>query len=165
MVALLGRLLGIVQDSVISGGTYAQFDKPVLAFLPHAQRLKRLSLLPKSGAKFYRLDGARKKLYSEDFRDNEKKAIIGAFNQAVQQARLKAKRRWGDLIEDRDSRITFSARAQGIADGKAKMGSRFREPQERSKASCACLETKAASRRLVDGDSLDAGGIGARFRS
>ena len=47
-------------------------------------RLKRLSLLPTCGTKFYRFDGTWKKLYSEDFTVDEKKKIIGALNSAVQ---------------------------------------------------------------------------------
>jgi len=81
----------------------------MLAFLPHDQRLKGLSLLPTCGTKFYRFDGAWKKLYSEDFSAAEKQTMIGALNRAVDQARFRAEKHWGDLIEDRDSRITFSA--------------------------------------------------------
>ena len=112
MATLLGRLLGIVDVAIISGGAWGQFEKQVLAFLPHDERLKRLSLLPTCGTKFYRFDGAWKKLYSEDFSVDEKKKIIGALNQAVRQAGFKAEKHWGDLIEDRDSQITFSALGQ-----------------------------------------------------
>ena len=109
---LSGRLLGIVDVAIISGGAWGQFEKQVLAFLPHDERLKRLSLLPTCGTKFYRFDGAWKKLYSEDFSVDEKKTIIDALNQAVRQAGFKAEKHWGDLIEDRDSQITFSALGQ-----------------------------------------------------
>ena len=112
MATLLGRLLGIVDVAIISGGAWGQFEKQVLAFLPHDERLKRLSLLPTCGTKFYRFDGAWKKLYSEDFSVDEKKKIIDALNQAVRQAGFKAEKHWGDLIEDRDSQITFSALGQ-----------------------------------------------------
>ena len=50
MVGLLGRLLGIVEFAIISGGAWAQFEEQVLAFLPHHQRLQSLSLLPPRGA-------------------------------------------------------------------------------------------------------------------
>jgi HAD superfamily hydrolase (TIGR01484 family) len=112
MAGLLGRLLGIVKVAIISGGAFAQFEKQALAFLPRDERLRRLSLLPTCGAQFYRFDGAWKKLYSEDFSAAEKKAIIGALDRAVDQAGLRAKKYWGDLIEDRDSQITFSALGQ-----------------------------------------------------
>ena len=80
--------------------------------LPHDERLRRLSLLPTCGTKFYRFDRAWKKIYSEDFAVDEKKKIIGALDSAVQQAGFKAEKHWGDLIEDRDSQITFSALGQ-----------------------------------------------------
>ena len=112
MATLLARLLGTVDVAIISGGAWAQFEKQVLAFLPHDERLKRLSLLPTCGTKFYRFDGAWKKLYSEDFSVDEKKTIIDAINKAVPKAGFKAEKHWGDLIEDRDSQITFSALGQ-----------------------------------------------------
>ena len=112
MATLLARLLGTVDVAIISGGAWAQFEKQVLAFLPHDERLKRLSLLPTCGTKFYRFDGTWKKLYSEDFTVDEKKTITDAVNRAVIQAGFKAERHLGDLIEDRGSQITFSALGQ-----------------------------------------------------
>ena len=112
MAGLLGRLLGIVKVAIISGGALAQFEKQVLAFLPTDDRLKSLSLLPTCGTQFYRFDGGWKKLYSEDFSAVEKQTIIAALNRAVDQAGLRSKQHWGDLIEDRDSQITFSALGQ-----------------------------------------------------
>ena len=112
MAGLLGRLVAIVKVAIISGGALAQFEKQVLAFLPHDERLKNLSLLPTCGTQFYRFEGAWKKLYSEDFSAAEKKTIIAALNRAVDQAGFRAEKHWGDLIEDRDSQITFSALGQ-----------------------------------------------------
>jgi hypothetical protein len=80
MATLLAPLLGTDDVGIISGGTWAQFEKQVLAFLPHGERLKRLCLLPTRGTKFYRFDGAWKKLYSEDFTAAEKRTIIGALD-------------------------------------------------------------------------------------
>jgi phosphomannomutase len=112
MAASLARLFGIVKVAVISGGALAQFKKQVLAYLPHDDRLKNLSLLPTCGTKFYRFDGAWQKLYSEDFSGDEKERIISALNKALELSGFKAEKRWGDLIEDRGSQITFSALGQ-----------------------------------------------------
>jgi phosphomannomutase len=112
MAALLGRLLAIVKVAVISGGAWAQFQKQVLAFLPHDDRLKSLSMLPTCGTKFYRFDGDWKKLYSEDFNADDKKRIIGALDRAVDRSGYRAQKHWGDLIEDRGGQITFSALGQ-----------------------------------------------------
>jgi phosphomannomutase len=48
----------------------------------------------------------------EDFSAAEKKTIIDALDRAVDQAGFRAEKHWGDLIEDRDSQITFSALGQ-----------------------------------------------------
>jgi len=112
MSALLGRLLGIVKVAVISGGAWAQFEKQVLALLPHDDRLKSLSMLPTCGTKFYRFDGDWKKLYSEDFSAEDAKKIVGALNHAVDRCGLRAQKHWGDLIEDRGGQITFSGLGQ-----------------------------------------------------
>lgn len=90
MAALFGRLLGIVKVAVISGGAWTQFEKQVLAFLPHDDGLKGLSMLPTCGTKFYRFDGSWKKLYSEDFSADDKKKIISALGQAVDRAGFRA---------------------------------------------------------------------------
>ena len=88
-------------------------------------------MLPTCGTKFYRFDGGWKKLYSEDFSADDKKKIISALNQAVDRSGFRAEKHWGDLIEDRDSQITFSALGQAGAVGReSKMGSRLRQAPE-----------------------------------
>jgi len=52
MATLLGTLLEIVKVAGISGGNWPQFEKQLLANLPHDERLKNLSLLPTCGTKF-----------------------------------------------------------------------------------------------------------------
>jgi phosphomannomutase len=112
MATLLGRLLGLVQVAVISGGAWAQYEKQVLAFLPHDWRLRNLSLLPTCGTKFYRFDEAWQELYAENFTVEEKQKIIIALNEALKLSSFKAEEHWGQLIEDRGSQITFSALGQ-----------------------------------------------------
>jgi len=97
-----------VKVSVISGGTWSQFEKQVLAHLSHDERLKNLSLLPTCGTKFYRYDSEWKMLYSEDFTSQEKMKIISSLNEATGPPVLKPLHTWGDIIEDRGSQITFS---------------------------------------------------------
>jgi hypothetical protein len=112
MSALLHDLLGIVKVAVISGGGWPQFEKQVLANLPHDERLKNLSLLPTCGTKFYQYAGDWKKLYSEDFTAAEKERIIGSLNKAIGAAGCKVEKVWGEVVEDRGSQITFSALGQ-----------------------------------------------------
>jgi HAD superfamily hydrolase (TIGR01484 family) len=112
MAKLLNSLLGIVKVSVISGGTWSQFEKQVLANLSHDERLKNLSLLPTCGTKFYKYESGWKRLYSEDFTDEEKKKIVRSLKQATGSPDLKPEQTWGEMIEDRGSQITFSGLGQ-----------------------------------------------------
>jgi phosphomannomutase len=112
MAALLDRLLAIVKVAVISGGAWDQFEKQVLSHLTEDDWLKNLSLLPTCGTQFYRRNGEWEKLYSEDLSSEEKEKIIGALNNALDVSGLRSKTIWGDLIEDRESQITFSALGQ-----------------------------------------------------
>ena len=136
MASLLVRLLEVVKVAVISGGAWAQFEKQVLSYLPQDARLKDLSLLPTCGTKFYRYDGAWQKLYSENFSTEEKERIIRGLNKAIDQSGFRAVKHWGDLIEDRDSQITFSALGQaGAARRKDEMGFRFQKAQKNQRDS------------------------------
>ena len=113
MAALLGRLLGIVAVAVISGGAWPQFQKQVLDQLPDDDRLRRLSLLPTCGTKFYRREGgAWRELYSEAFSAADRDKIVKALNQALDASGFRAARIWGEAIEDRGSQITLSALGQ-----------------------------------------------------
>jgi hypothetical protein len=112
MSTLLGVLLGIVKVAVISGGNWPQFEKQVLANLPHDERLKNLSLLPTCGTKFYRYDSDWKIFYSEDFTVGEKEKIIRSLKQVMAASEFVVHQTWGEVIEDRGSQITFSALGQ-----------------------------------------------------
>jgi phosphomannomutase len=112
MGALLGLLLGVVKAAIISGGTWAQFEKQVLSNLARDERLTNLSMLPTCGTKFYRYDGTWKALYSEDFSTEEKSRIMAALSRALDASGFKEATHWGELIEDRGSQITFSALGQ-----------------------------------------------------
>ena len=112
MATLLARLLEVVKVAVISGGAWRQFETQVLSCLHSDERMERLSLLPTCGTQFYRYTNCWQKLYSEDFSTHEKSTIIIALNAALDQSGFKAEKRWGELIEDRGSQITFSALGQ-----------------------------------------------------
>ena len=112
MAGLLTDLLEIVKVAVISGGDWPQFEKQVLAKLPHDEHLKSLSLLPTCGTKFYQYASDWKKIYSEDFTSDEKSKIVSSLKQAIEAAGFKVERVWGETIEDRGSQITFSALGQ-----------------------------------------------------
>jgi phosphomannomutase len=112
MAALLTTLSGIVKISVISGGSWEQFVKQLVSKLTDNQHLNNVSLLPNCGTKFYQYDSDWKKLYSEDFTEQEKQKIIDSLKQAITFSDFKIEKVWGEAIEDRGSQVTYSALGQ-----------------------------------------------------
>ena len=112
MAGLLSHLLDVAQVAIISGGDWPQFEKQVLDHLPKKALLKKLSILPTCGTKYYQYKKNWKQLYAENFTDEERKKILDSLNSAIKKADLDIKKTWGDQIEDRGSQITFSALGQ-----------------------------------------------------
>jgi phosphomannomutase len=112
MAELLTSLLCIVKVAVISGGAWPQFEKQVLAKLPHHAQLEHLSILPTCGTKFYKFAADWKPIYSDDFDATQKAQITTALKQAVDSTDTNVAKLWGEQIEDRGSQITFSGLGQ-----------------------------------------------------
>jgi len=112
MAALVYDLLSVVKVAVISGGDWLQFEKQVLSKLPQDECLRKLSILPTCGTKFYQYGKDWKKIYSEDFTADEKEKIISSLKKSIEVSGLTNIKLWGEQIEDRGSQITFSALGQ-----------------------------------------------------
>ena len=112
MATRLTALLTVARVAIISGGDWPQFRKQVLANLPKVKKLANLSILPTCGTKFYQYKRGWTELYAENFTDDEKKKIISSLSQAVDKSGFKAKKTWGETIEDRGSQVTYSALGQ-----------------------------------------------------
>jgi len=112
MSVLLNKLLSVVKVAVISGGDWIQFEEQLLSNLPHNEQLKNLSILPTCGTKFFQYKDNWKKIYSEDFTSLEKEKIISSIKKAIGDTGSPAHKVWGEVIEDRESQITFSALGQ-----------------------------------------------------
>ncbi len=112
MAELLQNLLKINHVAIISGGDWPQFQKQVLSNLPEEPILKKLTILPTSGTKFYHYKKNWEMLYEENFSDEEKKKILHSLHKALDESDLNIKKTWGEQIEDRGSQITFSALGQ-----------------------------------------------------
>ena len=112
MASLLHDLLSVVKVAVISGGAWSQFEKQVLSKLPQDESLAKLSILPTCGTKFFQYTGAWKKLYSEDFKADEREKIVSSLMKAIETAGFHVERTWGEPIEDRGSQMTYSALGQ-----------------------------------------------------
>ncbi len=109
---LLRDLLRVVKVAVISGGAWVQFETQLLTDLPHDSFLANLSLLPTCGTKFFQFDGKWEELYSEDLTAEQREKIISSLDKAAGEAGYRAKKVWGELIEDRGSQVTYSALGQ-----------------------------------------------------
>ena len=109
---LLRDLLGIVKVAVISGGAWTQFETQLLTDLPQDSFLANLSLLPTCGTKFFQYKGKWEELYSEDLTAEQKTKIIDSLDKAAGEAGYRARKIWGEVIEDRGSQVTFSALGQ-----------------------------------------------------
>jgi hypothetical protein len=109
---LLRDLLDIIKVAVISGGAWTQFEMQLLTDLPKNSLLANLSLLPTCGTKFFQYNGTWEELYSEDLTAAEKRKIRDSLDRAAGEAGYRAKKVWGDVIEDRGSQVTYSALGQ-----------------------------------------------------
>jgi phosphomannomutase len=112
MAERFAALLTVAKVAIISGGDWPQFQKQVLAHLPKGKKLQNLSILPTCGTKFFQYRSGWKLLYAENFTDAQKKKIIASLNEAVDASGYKAKKTWGETIEDRGSQVTYSALGQ-----------------------------------------------------
>ncbi|HUX27178.1 MAG TPA: HAD-IIB family hydrolase [Terracidiphilus sp.] len=112
MASLLHDLLSIVKVAVISGGAWSQFEEQVLSKLPQDESLAHLSILPTCGTEYFQYTGAWKKLYSEDFKADEREKIVSSLKKAIAAAGFHVGKTWGEPIEDRGSQITYSALGQ-----------------------------------------------------
>lgn len=112
MSELIKQLLDVASVAIISGGDWPQFKKQVLELLPKKAELKKLSILPTCGTKFYQYKNDWDELYEENFTEAERKKILDSLTKAVKNSNLDIKKTWGEQIEDRGSQITFSALGQ-----------------------------------------------------
>lgn len=118
MAELLPHLLDKFDVCVISGGKYGQFEKQLLNGL-HATnaQLDRLHLMPTCGTQYYRYDaksGAWQRRYAELLTDAEKKKIFDALNKGFKDLHLEAEKTYGEVLEDRESQVTYSVLGQDI---------------------------------------------------
>lgn len=129
MVHQFNNLLEHYHVCVISGGKYELFQRQFLSQIttePHL--LERLHLMPTSGTRYYRYEAGEFKLqYAEDFTPTEKKKIITALDEALDESGYRAKKTYGPIIEDRESQITLSILGQEIVAELGQDGVRIKE--------------------------------------
>ncbi len=116
MAELLRALLGKKTVSVIGGGGFLQFQKQFLDKLAacSAKELANLFIQPTSGAKMYRfVDNIWQLEYNNTLTEEEKSIIFSMFPQALRDIDyIEPEITYGEVLEDRESQITFSALGQ-----------------------------------------------------
>lgn len=114
MVEAIQGLLSKKKVAIISGGNFPQFEKQVLASFPHEEYFQNLFLLPTTGTRLYVfLNNTWSLVYSKDLTPEEKEKIRDAFSEVFLKVDYELPEDvHGELIEDRDSQITFSALGQ-----------------------------------------------------
>lgn len=115
MAQLLFELLDYKAFAIISGGSYAQFQKQFISNLKiDSKKASRLYLFPTCATSMYVMRNKKwQKVYGTSLSAKSKKQIISAFGKALDESKFKMpKKIYGELIEDRETQITFSAFGQ-----------------------------------------------------
>jgi phosphomannomutase len=115
MGALLARLIVKMPVAIMSGGSYAQFQKQLLGGMPSDANFKNLYLFPTSAAQCYTWkDGGWQILYTNPFTSEEKAQVLQALAEALAETGLDKPppQLWGEQTEDRGAQITWSALGQ-----------------------------------------------------
>jgi len=116
MGELLVELLQKYDVCIISGGKFEQFRRQVIDRLEASDReLGRMHLMPTCGTRYYRYSEVEKDWslrYAEDLSDAEKTKIIEVLEQSAKDLGLWMEKPYGDIIEDRNSQVTYSALGQ-----------------------------------------------------
>lgn len=115
MGTVLARLLAQMPVAVMSGGSYAQFQKQLLGGMPADANFKNLYLFPTSAAQcFVWKNGNWELQYSNPFTPEERDRVLHALDESLKETSLDAPppQLWGKQTEDRGSQITWSALGQ-----------------------------------------------------
>ena len=110
MIGLLDALAMKFKVNVISG-TGIDYLKPnVLDLLKPNENI---TVSPTCGTRFVVLkDGQYVELYKESLSESEIKTIMEAFAYAIDKAKHNPSQIWGELVENRETQVTFSALGQ-----------------------------------------------------
>jgi HAD superfamily hydrolase (TIGR01484 family) len=102
--------------AIVSGGTYSQLQRQVLLQLSCPQELlENLLLFPTNGSTCYKYNIENKQweqIYNEVLTTEERKKIKIALTEAATELNLPMVGDYGEIIEDRESQVTFSGCGQ-----------------------------------------------------
>lgn len=114
MLELLAELLRSKPVGVISGGSYKQFGLQLGPLLDSGRpELERFYLFPTCASVFYRYRNGWVREYSEDLTEHERNTIFASFATAFKDIGYDhPETLYGEVIEDRETQVTFSALGQ-----------------------------------------------------
>lgn len=129
MVNMFDRLLEKYQVCVISGGKYELFQRQFLTQITsEPELLEKLHLMPTSGTRYYRFEnGEWIEKYAENIQPEDRKKIIKALEEGLEESGYRSEKIYGETIEDRDSQITLSILGQEIVAELGEEGVRIKE--------------------------------------
>ncbi|HSX47777.1 MAG TPA: HAD-IIB family hydrolase [Patescibacteria group bacterium] len=118
MIKLLNSLLKNFEVCIISGGKYELFQRQVLSQITKDPKLLiKLHLMPTSGTRYYSYipkTRSWEQQYAENLTISQKKKIIRALEEGLNESGHRVKNTYGNIIEDRESQITLSILGQEI---------------------------------------------------
>jgi HAD superfamily hydrolase (TIGR01484 family) len=114
MAGLLRQLLDHYKVAIISGGALPQFEKQVLGPMSASEaQLHNFILMPTTSANIYLYEqGEWRRVFAELLTEDEKKKIFEHLNKAIDEFKLRPEVQYGELIEDRETQVSYSALGQ-----------------------------------------------------
>lgn len=116
MSEVLGKILDNFEVCIISGGKFEQFQMQIIDRLDISPvQLRRLHLMPTCGTRYYRFNDTTNEWelrYAEDLTTEQKDKIKTVLERSSKQLGFWEENPTGDIIEDRNSQITYSALGQ-----------------------------------------------------
>lgn len=116
MATAFNHILDSFDICIISGGKYELFLHQVVSRLDvEPDKLKRLHLMPTCGTRYYRYDDGISEWvlqYAEDLAEGEKLKISEVLEESAKELGYWPKHPIGEVIEDRDSQVTFAGLGQ-----------------------------------------------------
>lgn len=116
MAETLTKILDHFEVCVISGGRYEQFQEQVINRLDLSpMQTRRLHLMPTCGTRYYKYDDKEEDWslqYAEDLTEDQKHEITRVLEESAKKLGYWEESPAGDIIEDRNSQITYSALGQ-----------------------------------------------------
>jgi len=116
MATAFSNVLENFDVCIISGGNYSLFQKQFISRLDvDTEKLKRIHLMPTCGTRYYRFNDTTNEWtlqYAEDLTLQEKTKIAAVLEESAKELGYWPQNPAGEVIEDRDSQITYSALGQ-----------------------------------------------------